>query len=165
MLKEIVLTCEWRTMREFMTLSFRFVCERFEGIPPLTKCMYFCHCCCWWTWPLSRIRTQALKYFIKDVPSNEKIRFGLQSPSLKWVFFFVCEASLFETSSYQTHFRKSWKVHGGDWGVRVPGSAFWEINRHQDSTFACPLQNRFSKNRLSQAVVTVECHVSIIAMT
>lgn len=70
-----------------MTLSFRFVCERFEGIPPLTKCMYFCYCCCLWTWPLSRIRTQALKYFIKDVPSNEKIRFGLQSPSLKWVFF------------------------------------------------------------------------------
>ena len=87
-----------------MTLSFRFVCERFEGIPPLTKCMYFCYGCCLWTWPLSRIRTQAFKYFIKDVPSNEKIRFGLQSPSLKWVFF-VCEASLFETSSYHTHFR------------------------------------------------------------
>ena len=49
--------------------------------------------------------------------------------------------------------------------MRVPGSAFWEINRHQDSTFSCPLQNRFSKNRLAQAVVTVECRVSIIAMT
>ena len=85
-LTEIVLTCEWRMVREFMTLTFKFVCEKLAGIPPLNKCMYFCYCCCLWTWPLSRISTQALKYFMKDVPSNEKIRFRLKSPSLKWVF-------------------------------------------------------------------------------
>lgn len=85
--------CEGGTLREFMTFSFKFSCERSAAMSSTEKACVIC--CCWW-WcvsPRSRTRAQTLTYSVRGISSDGKNEFEPNSPSLKKGFF-VCEQSL-----------------------------------------------------------------------
>lgn len=96
--------------------------------------------------------------------SDGKIGFNPDSPSIKKVSF-VCKQSLFGISNYHTHFRKVMKGPQR----RMMCESYWLRllgNKQEPKTphFHVLYKISFPKIDL-QAVVTVECHVSIIAMT